>query len=145
MRHLCLVLLAAAGLGSCLTASRAADSCCDRPSCTDCDSGCDGVPTCKSSWEEKKTKKTKYTMKCEYACDRARESWCTDPAECRCSPPCGNVYVKKRLYKSEGEEKVEKVPKYEVKMAAAEPCDCPRCCGVCWWSPLSVLHHLLGH
>jgi hypothetical protein len=103
------------------------------------------VPACKSSWDEAKTKKPKYSMTSEYACARARESWCTGPAECRCSPPCGNVYVKKKLYKSDGEEKVEEVPKYEVKMVPPEPCDCARCAGVCWWNPLSVLHYLVGH
>lgn len=76
---------------------------------------------------------------------RAAECFCTGPAECRCSPPCGNVYVKKKLYKADGEEKVEKVPTYEVKMVPAEPCTCARCAGVCWWNPLSVLHYLAGH
>ena len=84
-------------------------------------------------------------MKCEYACARSAECFCTGPAECRCSPPCGNVYVKKRLYKADGKEKIEKVPKYEVQMVPAAPCDCAACSGVCWWNPLSVLHFLVGH
>jgi hypothetical protein len=84
-------------------------------------------------------------MKCEPACARAAECFCTGPAECRCSPPCGSVYTKKKLYKQPGEEEVEKVPKYEVKMVPAAPCGCARCCDVCWWNPLSVLHYLVGH
>jgi hypothetical protein len=102
-------------------------------------------PACQSTWTEKKTKKPEYSMKCEYACGRAYDCWCNDPAECRCRPPDGKVYVKKKLYKSDGKEKVEKVPKYEVTMVPAAPCDCARCCNVCWWNPLSVLHYLVGH
>ena len=103
------------------------------------------VPACKSSWEETKTRKPSYSLECEYACGRDAERWCTGPSECRCSPPCGSVYVKKKLYKQPGDEKTEKVPKYEVTMVPAEPCDCARCCGVCWWNPLSVLHYLIAH
>ncbi len=84
-------------------------------------------------------------MTCEPACARAAECFCTGPADCRCSPPCVRIYTKKKLYKQPGEEKVEKVPKYEVKMVPAAPCDCARCSGVCWWNPLSVLHYLVGH
>ena len=148
MRHLCLALLAVFGLGMWLASSHAADCDCGRNSCTHCTDAeaCQPcVPVCKSSWDEKKTKNPKYEMKCEYDCDRAHECWCTGPAECRCSPPRGNVFVKKRLYKSDGEEKVEKVPKYEVQSVPAEPCDCARCSPLCWWNPLSLLHFCLGH
>jgi len=145
MRQLCLTLLAIAGLTACLATSNAADCCCEQPACTDCNPCSQGVPTCKSSWDEKKTKKTKYTMKCEPACARAAECFCTGPAECRCSPPCGRIYTKKKLYKQPGEEKVEKVPKYEVKMVQAAPCNSNHCCDVCWWNPLSVFHYLVGH
>lgn len=148
MRHLCLTLLATFGLAACLATAEAADCGCGRQSCTNCtdQATCQPCePACKSSWDEKKTKKTKYTMKCEPACARARESWCTGPAECRCSPPCGRIYTKKKLYKEPGEEKVEKVPKYEVKMVPVAPCDCARCSGVCWWNPLSILHYLVHH
>jgi hypothetical protein len=113
---------------------------CERPDNT---STCE--PACRATWDEKKTKKPAYSLECEYACGRAHDRWCTGPVECRCSPPDGKVYVKKRLYKSDGKARVEKVPKYEVKMVPAEPCDCARCCGVCWWNPLSVLHYLLAH
>jgi len=145
MRQLCFTLLAIMGLATCLVTSNAADCCCEQPTCTDCTPCSEGVPACKSSWDELKTTKTKYSMKCSPACARAAECFCTGPAECRCSPPCGRVYTKKKLYKEPGKETVEKVPKYEVKMVPAEPCDCARCSGVCWWNPLSVFHYLVGH
>jgi len=148
MRQLCLTLLAIAGLAACAGISSAADCDCGRPNranCTNDTASLSCEPSCKSSWDEKKTTKTKYTIACEPACARAAECFCTGPAECRCSPPCGRIYTKKKLYKQPGEEKVEKVPKYEVKMVPAEPCDCARCEGVCWWNPLSVLHYLVAH
>jgi hypothetical protein len=124
------------------TIALAADQAC---SCTD-ESPCRAcTPACKATWEEQKSKQTVYSMKCEYACARGYDCWCAESAECRCSPPCGKVIVKKRLYKADGAEKVEKVPKYEATMVPAEPCDCARCSGVCWWNPLSVIHYLLGH
>jgi hypothetical protein len=81
-------------------------------------------------------------MKCEYACVRGRDPWHAPPPECRCHPPCGDVIVKKKFYKTDGPEKIERVPKYEVKMVPAEPCDCaghdePR---LCWWNPVAFLH-----
>lgn len=80
-------------------------------------------------------------MKCEYACVRGRDSWHAPPPECRCHPPCGDVIVKKKAYKTAGEEKVERVPKYEVQMVAAEPCGCGHCRDhepLCWWNPLHL-------
>jgi hypothetical protein len=148
MRHLCFALLAATGLGMHPAASHAANCVCGDESCTNCTdhAACQPCkPACKSSWGEAKTNDPKYTLTCEPACARAAECFCTGPAECRCSPPCGSIYTKKKLYKQPGEEKVEKVPKYEVKMVPAEPCDCARCSGVCWWNPLSVLSYLVGH
>ena len=148
MRHLFLALIAAMGLTACQAASHAADRTCGGQSgttCTDHTAFQPCEPACKPSWGEAKTNDPKYTMTCEPACARAAECFCTGPAECRCSPPCGSIYTKKKLYKQPGEEKVEKVPKYEVKMVPAEPCDCARCSGVCWWNPLSVLHYLVCH
>ena len=148
MRFPILILLATLGFAACIAASDAADCGCGQGSCTGCtdQAACQPcVPACRSSWEEKKVKEPSYSMKCEYACARAAECFCTGPAECRCSPPCGKVYVKKRFYKADGEETVEKVPKYEVKMVPAEPCDCARCCGVCWWNPFAILPYLVGH
>ena len=148
MRQMCATLLAIAGLAACVGISSAADCACGGPNgengtndtaCLSCE------PACKPSWDEKKTTKTKYTIKCEPACARAAECFCTGPAECRCSPPCGHIYTKKKLFKQPGEETVEKVPKYEVRMVPAGPCDCVRCAGVCWWNPLAVLHYLVAH
>jgi hypothetical protein len=124
----------------------AADCGCGHVSCTgsgDCPA-C--VPACKATWDEAKTKKPKYSMKCEYACVRGRDSWHAPPPECRSSPPCGDIIVKKRFYKTDGPEKVERVPKYEVEMVPAEPCHCAACSGVsplCWWNPLSWVSCLL--
>jgi hypothetical protein len=138
MRRMILAGLAGLALASCLTGSRAADCSCGHRSCTDTGFCQECVPACKGTWDEKKSSKPKYTMKCEHACARGRDSWHTPPPECRCSPPCGNVYVKKRLYKADGPEKVEKVPEYDVKMVPADPCDCAACRGGhhrCWWDP----------
>ena len=108
--------------------------------------GC--TPACRATWQEKKKPSPpKYTMKCEHACARGRDSWLAPPPECRCSPPCGSVYVKKRLYKTAGPEKVERVPKYEVTMVPAPSCGCPRCrgeAGLCWWDPLGLFGWLHG-
>jgi hypothetical protein len=113
-----------------------------RCSCTD-PAACG--PACKATWDEVTTTQPAYSMKCEYACARGSDCWCAGKPECRCTPPCGKVIVKKRLYKGEGEEKVERVPKYEVVSAPMESCDCARCQGVCFWNPLAVLHYLLHH
>lgn len=113
--------------------------CADPAACAAC------VPACKATWAEVKTKQPAYSMKCEYACARGYDCWCAKEPDCRCSPPCGQVIVKKRIYKAEDEEKVEKVPEYEVVSAPAEPCSCARCRGVCFWNPFSVLHYLFHH
>ena len=95
-------------------------------SCASC-TGPGLEPRCKAGWDEVKTKKPAYKMQCEYACARARDPWHAPDPGCRCSPPCGSLYVKKRLYKSEGQEQVERVPKYEVETVPAGPCHCPAC------------------
>jgi hypothetical protein len=144
-----LVTFAALALAACLVlslglaASRAGDGgCCHSHGCTHA-GGCRAcVPACSATWDEVKTKKPTYTMTCEYACARGRDSWHVPPPECRCCPPCGNIYVKKRFYKADGEEKVERIPTYEVQMVPAEPCDsaaCRRGCRVCWWNPFSLV------
>lgn len=113
--------------------------------CTGCTGGCqECIPACSGTWDEKKSNKPAYSMKCEYACARGRDSWHAPPPECRCSPPCGRVYVKKRFYKADGEEKVERAPKYEVRMVA--PCDCAACAGhdgLCWWNPFALVRRCL--
>ena len=115
-----------------------------RAGCGNCTGGCRTcVPTCSGSWDEKRTTKPRYTMTCEYACVRGRDPWHAPAPECRCHPPCGDVIVKKRFYKTDGTETVERVPAYEVKMVPVAPCgrasdhDGPR---PCWWNPLALLH-----
>jgi hypothetical protein len=117
---------------------------CRHGSCDSC-TGPGLEPRCKASWDEAKTKQPVYAMKCEYACARARDSWHAPEPECRCSPPGGSLYVKKRLYKTE-EHKVERVPKYEVETVPAGACGCPACAGgrPASWNPLGLLfpfHH----
>ena len=126
---------------ACLAASRAAEPTDGPCGCTAAGSCRHCVPACSATWEEKKTKKPKYTMKCEYACARGRDPWHAASPECRCCPPCGNVFVKKRFYKADGEETVERVPKYEVKMVPASPCGCASCRrdSLCWWNPFGLL------
>jgi hypothetical protein len=143
MRRIVLAGLMGLALALWLEYGRAGDQQCCGPSCTETGVRQQCVPACSATWDEKKAKDTDYTMKCEYACARGRDSWHAPAAECRCSPPCGKVYVKKRLYKADGAEKVERVPKYDVRMVA-EPCGrCGEHDGVCWWNPLRFLfdHH----
>ena len=142
-------LFPAAGIGLLvlslsLTATATECGCCGRAGCTD-QSPCEpDVSTCKSTWDKKETRQATYTMKCEPMCERAAECFCTGPVECRCDPPGGSVFTKKKMYKQDA-EKVEKVQKYAVQMVPATPCDCSRCAGVCWWNPFSVLGYLISH
>jgi len=146
MRGLSLSAVLVLGVASSAPLIRAADGGRSHHSCTGptCGEAC--VPACKATWDEVKTKKPKYSMKCDYACTRGRDPWHTPAPECRCSPPCGDVIVKKRLYKADGEKTVERVPKYEVQMVPAEPCGCAACCRhrrAEGWDPLQALAWLL--
>ena len=148
--RLLVCLLACLGVSgvACLATVQAGDPACGRhegAARTAAGAGGPCEPACKASWDEKKTTTPRYSLRCEHACGRDYDCWCNASPECRCRPPAGSVYVKKRLYKADGAETVEKVPKYEVTMVPAGPCDCARCTGVCWWNPLSVLRYLLGH
>lgn len=139
MRRIALAGLMGLALVLGLEYGRAGDQGCCGTSCTDTGLRHRCTPACAATWDEKKSKDTDYTMKCEYACARARDSWHAPEPECRCSPPCGNIYLKKRLYKAEGAEKVERVPKYDVRMVA-EPCSrCGDHDEICWWNPLRLL------
>ncbi|MFM7137757.1 MAG: hypothetical protein ACKO1M_11905 [Planctomycetota bacterium] len=112
------------------------------PSCTGGNAACE--PRCRATWEDKKTKETDYEIRCEYACARARDPWHAPEPECRCQPPCGAVYVKKRLYKSEGKETSERVPKYEVDLVSPRSCGCASCASgrTHGWDPLGILTFL---
>jgi hypothetical protein len=128
--------VAAALVGAVFQASAAG------PSCTGGDAH--GPPRCRATWEDEKRKSTDYAIRCEYACARGRDSWHAPEPECRCRPPCGQVYVKKRLYKSEGKETVERVPKYEVEKAPQQPCGCAACVAgrAHGWSAFGILTFL---
>lgn len=113
-------------------------------SCTGSCAAC--VPACRATWDEIKTSKPRYAMRCEYACVRGRDPWHAPSPECRCRPPGGDVIVKKRLYKTAGSETVERIPKYEVRMVPAEPCGCAACLrdrGPPGWDPLGWLAWML--
>jgi hypothetical protein len=136
--HVLAIALLATLAGAAVATSRA------RADCTGCTGGCqECIPACSGTWDEKKSTKPVYSMKCEYACVRGRDPWHAPPPECRCHPPCGDVIVKKKFYKVDGPEKVERVPKYEVKMVPVEPRDCATChdaSRLCWWNPVAFLH-----
>jgi len=139
MRRLILATLMLSLFAPAAGRSEPPEQCPGRASCSGC-RAC--VPACKATWEEKKSSQPNYSMKCEYACVRGRDPWHAPPPECRCRPPCGHVIVKKRLYKSDGPAKLERVPKYEVQMVPAEPCGCPDCRGlhaIDWLHPLRLL------
>jgi len=114
--------------------------------CTGCTGGCrECVPVCAGTWEEKKSSKPVYAMTCEHACTRGRDAWHAPPPECRCHPPCGEVIVKKKFFKTDGPEKIERIPKYGVRMvptAQSPPPPCGRCGDrgpLCWWNPVAWL------
>jgi hypothetical protein len=149
MRRPIMILLASLAVGLLSRAIPASEPDCGHSTaCVSCtgDSCRACVPACRGTWDEKKTKKTNYSMKCEYACVRGFDAWHAPPPECRCNPPCGDAIVKKKLYKADNAEKVERVPKYEVQMVPAEPCGCAACRrdrhgpG---WDPLSWLASML--
>ncbi|MEX0671561.1 MAG: hypothetical protein WD060_14010 [Pirellulales bacterium] len=147
MKRITLAALLGCIVACCLADPTAANPSCSATSCTDTGIRQECVPACKATWDEKKSSKPRYSMKCEYACTRGRDSWHAPAADCRSSPPCGDVIVKKRFFKTDGEETVERVPKYEVQMVAAEPCDCTSCTGhdrLCWWNPLSLVRRCGG-
>lgn len=93
---------------------------CGREGCTRCQPQ---APTCKPKWEDKKTKKARFSMTCDFECVRPWEPYHQGDCCEEKTTPCGEVHVKKRLFKTE-EERVERVLKYEVVMKPAPPC-CP--------------------
>jgi hypothetical protein len=94
---------------------------------------CSGCPTCTPRWEDKKTKKPKYTMKCDDECVRGFDAWCDNGCCPENTSPCGEVFTKKKLFKRE-EDKVERVLKYDLTKADCQPCRPAPCneCGPCW-------------
>ena len=104
-----------------------------------------GCSTCKPKWEDKKTKKPKYSQKCVEECGRGSDAWCDHGCCPEDTSPCGHIFTRKKLFKKD-EEKVERVLKYEVVKAAAEPCQLPSCddCGRPWYDPFGLLRCCLG-
>ena len=105
------------------------------------------VPACKPRYEEKKVKKPIYSLKCDYACGPGRESWHEDACDPEHNPPCGKIYIKKKLLKRE-EEKVEKFLQYDVVMVPAKPCSLSSCkpdCGDCWYDLRTACSRLFGY
>jgi hypothetical protein len=133
-----LLVVAVLGATFAVTAWAADGTCTDTGRCVEC------VPACKASWDEKQAKEPAYEMTCEYACVRDFDSWHAPQPECRCTPPCGRLYVKKRFYKTDREAEAERLPKYEVTTVPAPPCDCRSCRGSCWWDPFGLCDWLHG-
>lgn len=91
---------------------------CGKAGCTACEPK---VPVCKPKWEDKKTKRPVFSMKCEWECVRPWEPYCQGACCEEKTTPCAGVYTKKRLYKSD-EERCERVLKYELEMKPAGAC-----------------------
>ncbi len=91
---------------------------CGRAGCTSC---VRKVPVCKPKWEDKKTKRPVFSMKCEWECVRPWEPYCQGACCEEKTTPCAGVYTKKRLYKTD-EERCERVLKYEMEMKPAGDC-----------------------
>jgi len=107
-----------------------------------CGAGCS---TCKPKWEDKKTKKPKYSMKCEEECVRGFDAWCDHGCCPEGTPPAVGVFTKKRLMKRE-EDKVERVLKYDLEKAPPAPCRLPQCrdCNPCWYDLPGLCRRLFG-
>ena len=111
---------------------------CRKPGCTSC---IPQVATCKAKWEDKKTKKATFTQKCDFECSRPWEPYHQGTCCEEKTTPCGDVYTKKKLFKTE-EESMERVLKYEVVMKPAAPCCEPQpsfCCLGCLGSAFERL------
>lgn len=108
--------------------------------------GCTGdcEPRCRATWREKRTSETVYEIRGEVACARDRDPWHAPSPKYRCHPPCGRLYVKKRLYKSEGEATLELVPRYAVELEPTAGCSCTACRSgePPRWDPLGILSFL---
>ena len=102
-----------------------------------------GVTTCTPRWEDKKTKKPKYSQKCEPACVRGHDGWCDHGCCPEQTSPCGIVITKKKLLKRD-EDKVERVLKYDVGKAPCIACPPPAACGPSWYDLPGHCRRLFG-
>ena len=96
--------------------SIAADGCCEAGGCN----------VCKPKWEDKKTKKPKYTQKCSDECVRGVDSWCDHGCCAEETPPSAGIFTRKKLYKQE-EDKTQRILKYELAKGCTTPCNLPPC------------------
>lgn len=94
---------------------------------------------CRGTWHDERAKATDYELRHEPACARRYDPWLAPVPECRPHPACGRMYVKKRLYTSEREGRLERQPRYEVEVTPAEPCGCAACRGGGRWDPFGFL------
>jgi len=85
-----------------------------------------GCPNCTPRWEDKKSKKPKYTMSCAPECVRGRDPWCEHGRCPEDNSPPGRMFTKKKLFKTE-EDKVERILKYDVATSPNGACTSPSC------------------
>lgn len=127
---LCLVLLTIAA-----PLAVGGDGCCSTGGCA----------TCKPKWEDKKTKKPTYSMKCSEECVRGFDAWCDHGCCAEDTPPCAGIFTRKKLFKQE-EDKTQRVLKYDLVQAPAAPCTLPPCgdCEPAWYDLRGLLCRCLG-
>lgn len=111
-----------------------ADGCCG----SDC-------TICRPKWEDRKTKKPTYSMKCEPECVRGFDAWCDHGCCPECSPPAVGVFTKKRLMKQE-DDKVERILKYDLVRTPPTPSEPPKCRHhhPCWYDLPGLCRRLFG-
>lgn len=132
MRRLCLFICLGILLSTAPISTFAAECC-----------GSGGCTTCKPKWEDKKTKKPSYSMKCSDECVRGVDAWCDHGCCAEETSPFANVFTRKKLFKKD-EDKVERVLKYELTQT---PPACPPPCNACrpaWYDLRSLLCRCLG-
>lgn len=153
-----LPLLAVALIWPCMPHAGAAE-CCDHGDCPpgscSADGACPGAgcatcPACRPKWEDKKTKKPRYSQKCAAECVRGFDAWCDGschPDGCCAekTSPCGAIFTRKKLFKKD-DDKVERVLKYELVQVPVAPCPAepspPRC--PAWYDLRGWLSRCLG-
>ena len=106
---------------------------CTKHRCDDCP---ECVPVCTPRYEDKKVKTPRYDVKCSWECVPGREPWHEDSCDPEHNPPCGDVRIKKKLYKTEIEEVEKKLVYGEVQWTHAQPCR------HCEHKPCSCWHEL---
>ena len=88
---------------------------CTKHRCDDCP---ECVPVCTPRYEDKKVKTPRYDVKCSWECVPGREPWHEDSCDPEHNPPCADVRIKKKLYKTEIEEvekNLKQLTKYTIR------------------------------